>query len=256
MCVSGGHAVMLSTLKRLAPDWARAAARSLLDSARAVPTQYREIRRHARLTRERDAAFLVYLNQSFRGLHVGAEFYALENWFNTDLTPLKPGIYYLDATEPLPFPSHSFDFIFSEHMIEHIPLASGLKFLAECRRVLKPSGILRIATPNLRNILALGSNHDPRVTMYLEWAAKFSALPTSFPLDTMVINNFFRAWGHQFLYDPETLTTALQQASFRDITRAQVGLSGHFPLQGLERHGDTIGQWVNEFETMVFEARA
>ena len=138
----------------------KAVARCLLDGVSRAPSHYRDIRRHHSLAQERDAAFRAYRNHPFLGLHIGAEFYVLENWFNTDLEPQKPGIYYIDANQPLPFPSHSFSFVFSEHMIEHISLLAGVRFFAECRRVLKPSGVIRIATPNLRNIVALLSNHD------------------------------------------------------------------------------------------------
>src|SRR5437764_7318704 len=40
-----------------------------------------------------------------------------------------------------------------------------------------------------------------------------------------VINNNFRAWGHTFLYDKDTLTDALRTAGFEDITAHKVGSS-------------------------------
>src|SRR5271169_951480 len=89
-----------------------------LDHAR---VRYWCVRHYQRLSRERDAAFALYKSHSPRGLHIGAAYFALENWFNTDLDPRKEGVYYVDATQPLPFPDHCFDFVFSEHLIEHIP---------------------------------------------------------------------------------------------------------------------------------------
>src|SRR5262245_54774413 len=108
-----------------------------IDHAR---VQYWCARRYRHLSRERDKAFAQYMRQSFRGLQIGAQTVHLKNWFNTDLDPREEGMYYVDATQPLPFPDNSFDFVFSEHMIEHIPFAAGLELLRECRRVLKPSG--------------------------------------------------------------------------------------------------------------------
>jgi predicted SAM-dependent methyltransferase len=214
-------------------------------------------RHYQRLSHERDAAFTRYSSYSPRGLQIGAAGTTLDNWFNTDLDPRKEGVYYLDATQPLPFPDHSFDFIFSEHMIEHIPFASGLQLLSECRRVLKPSGVVRTATPNLKNILALIADHDPDVERYLDWAVETFKLPQKpFPKAPVVINNFFRSWGHQFLYDPETLREVMARAGFRDIVQQQVGTSVHVPLRGLEHHGHAIGEWINQFETMVFEGSA
>jgi predicted SAM-dependent methyltransferase len=239
------------------PHNLRDAVQSLAEGVQHARIQYWCVRHYRRLNQERDAAFAVYGNQSPRGLHIGAADFVLENWFNTDLDPRTPGVYYLDATRPLPFPDGSFDFIFFEHMIEHIPFAAGRQLLAECRRVLKSSGVVRIATPNLRNILALISNHDPATETYLNWAVEtFNLAQDPFPKALVVVNNFFRSWGHQFLYDPETMRRAMEEAGLAEIEQQRVGESAHRPLRGLERHGQAIGESMNEFETMVFEGTA
>ena len=214
---------------------------------------YRSHRRYKRLRRERDAAYGSYSVRSPQGLHIGAERFSIPNWFNTDLDPVRPDTYYLDATKPFPFHWDAFDFIFSEHMIEHLSFRQGLDMLRECRRVLKPGGVIRIATPNLCNILALTdeSSHEA----YLQWAIKEFDLPRDpYPKATSVINNFFRSWGHQFIYDPEMLRTTLQQEGFTDVTQCEVGESCHPNLRRLERHGERWNDFINKFETMVFEA--
>ena len=230
------------------------AVRSLRATAGYGRNIYRSYRRHKRLRRERDAAYGSYSVRSPQCLHLGAERFAIPNWFNTDLDPTREGTYYLDATKPFPFHYGSFDFIFSEHMIEHISFREGLDMLRECRRILKPGGVFRVATPNLRNILALipeGDTHEE----YLRWAVEEFNLPRDpYPKAPSVINNFFRAWGHQFIYDPEMLRTAMQQSGFTEVTECEVGESRHAPLRGLERHGERWNDWINKFETMVFEA--
>jgi predicted SAM-dependent methyltransferase len=218
--------------------------------------QYQRIQRQKPLQRDRDTAYAAYSSRNPQCLHLGAEFFALPKWFNTDLEPRSEGIYYVDATQPFPFPNGSFDFVFSEHMIEHIPFGDGLKMLAECRRILKPGGVLRTATPNLRNILALMTGADGHEA-YLRWAVEEFQLPKApFPKAPGVINNFFRAWGHQFIYDPEMLRKAMEQVGFVEIVQCEVGASRHPILRGLERHGERWSPWVNEFETMVFEGSA
>jgi len=235
----------------------RAAVRCLHEGIHYARTQYWYARHYGRLAPMRDAAFAAYTKQSPRGLHIGASDAALEKWFNTDLEPHSPGVYYLDATQPFPFPDRCFDFVFSEHMIEHIPFSTGLRFLLECKRVLKPDGVIRIATPNLRNIVALITARDPEADRYLDWAVETFQLPKSgYPKAPMVINNFFRSWGHQFLYDPETLQEAMAQTGFGDIVQEAPGRSSRLFLQDLERHGTVIGDWTNQFETMVFEGTA
>jgi hypothetical protein len=72
---------------------------------------------------------------------------------------------------------------------------------------------------------------------------------------TFVLNNAFRAWGHMFLYDEETLRSSLHQAGFVDLRRVPFGESDDPQLRGLERHGAVVGsRAMNEFETMVLEA--
>jgi predicted SAM-dependent methyltransferase len=227
------------------------ALRSTAGYARDIYSSYQ---RHKHLRRERDAAYVSYSIRTPQCLHIGAERFSIPNWFNTDLDPVRKDTYYLDATKTFPFHWDSFDFIFSEHMIEHLSFQEGVGMLKECRRVLKPGGVIRIATPNLRNILALmdEENHKP----YLEWALKEFDLPKSpYPQATSVVNNFFRSWGHQFIYDRAMLRTALEQEDFSDVTECQVGESQHPELRGLERHGVRWNDFINKFETMVFEAK-
>jgi len=51
----------------------------------------------------------------------------------------------------LPFPAAAFDVVVCLAAIEHAPLAAGRAFLAECRRVLRPGGVLVLSTPLRRN---------------------------------------------------------------------------------------------------------
>ena len=62
---------------------------------------------------------------------------------------------YLDATQTFPLPDCSFDYIFSEHMIEHVTYQNGKRMILECYRVLKPGGLLRISTPDLSFLVDL-----------------------------------------------------------------------------------------------------
>jgi hypothetical protein len=81
---------------------------------------------------------------------------------------------------------------------------------------------------------------------YVRWAAETLEPELHAPLPGAVINNFFRSWGHAFIYDPQTLRHALEQAGFVDIEERTVG--------ELERHLAEEPQF-NEYETFVLEAR-
>jgi len=90
-----------------------------------------------------------------RKLQIGAGRAPLEGWLNSDLHPRRKNIIFLDASAPLPFPDGAFDYIFSEHMIEHLSRDQGSHMLRECFRILKPGGKIRLSTPNLEAILRL-----------------------------------------------------------------------------------------------------
>src|SRR4029450_4609520 len=74
-----------------------------------------------------------------RKLHLGASRNHLSGWLNADIYPLDAGILYLDVTIRFPFGDSSFDYIFFEHLIEHIDFQDGMVMLRECWRVLKPN---------------------------------------------------------------------------------------------------------------------
>lgn len=57
-----------------------------------------------------------------------------------------PGIDVIaDITKPLPFSEHTFDVVMLSHTLEHI--SEPYELLRECRRVLKPGGLLILAVP-------------------------------------------------------------------------------------------------------------
>jgi predicted SAM-dependent methyltransferase len=145
--------------------------------------------------------------------------------------------------------------MFTEHMIEHISFSSAFFMLKECNRVMKKDGAIRISTPNLRFLIALYSDNLSDVEKeYLNHSRKY--LDQNMPLNpATVINNFFRDWGHQFIYDFENLQFLLSRSGFRDIKEVEVGFSDCKELRGLEMHGNEIGVEFNRLESIVVEAK-
>lgn len=200
-----------------------------------------------------------YLAQDgVRKLQIGAGPTQSPDWLTTDIgvTPRGQAVY-LDAARPFPLPDASFDYVFSEHMIEHIPYAAACSMLRECLRILKPGGRIRIATPDLDRLLSLKGPEPSALQMeYLRWITRVM-LPGGTPVSpTFVINNQFYNYGHQFLFDEACLRGALSEAGFVDIRRMPVGESDDLHLVRVERHGANIGnEAINAYETMVLEAR-
>lgn len=209
--------------------------------------------------RRRRAARAYFRSHEQAKLNIGAgPDFRLEGWLNTDCNPdHSRGVAYLDATQPFPFKDSTFDYVTSEHLVEHLTYNEGLGMLRECFRVLKPGGRLRLATPDLRVYVDLFRAGKSDVQhRYLRYhAGKFLA-ETGVHSECFVINNEFRNWGHRFIYDRETLSAAMEQAGFVDVVRHASGESDDENLRGIERHGKVVGnEEMNRFETMVLEAR-
>lgn len=187
-------------------------------------------------------------------LQIGAQCNGIDGWLNVDILPKDRQTVYMDATQPFPFENNTFDYIFSEHMIEHISFLEGEFMLKECYRVLKPGGALRIATPNLQFLIDLYSENKTATQQnYIKFSKQF--LKKELPeMDTMIINNFFRDWGHQFIYDKKALSYTLEKAGFSHITFCNVGQSHFAELHDIERHGQEITEEFNKLESLIAEA--
>ena len=183
-----------------------------------------------------------------RRLQLGAGEHPHDGWLNTDLHDYGRGneLVFLDVRKRFPLPDASFDTVYSEHMLEHLTYADGQRCLRECLRVLRPGGVVRIATPSLERLARLYDGGSDVQTRYVEWAVETLEPETAAPLPGVVINNFFRSWGHRFIYDPETLRHALTEAGFVDVDERPPGELEHH----LAEHPD-----FNEYETFVLEAR-
>lgn len=71
------------------------------------------------------------------------------DWTNADLVAAAPGVMTVDLRSRLPFADAGFGAVYHSHVLEHLDAATGEAMLAECFRVLKPGGVLRVVLPDL-----------------------------------------------------------------------------------------------------------
>jgi predicted SAM-dependent methyltransferase len=190
-----------------------------------------------------------------RKLQLGSGSNPLEEWLNTDIRPRRRERVLLDASRPFPIEDETFDYVFGEHVIEHLTFPEGLSMLRQCHRILRPRGRIRIATPNLERVAGLFV--DPKTAVqraYIEYVTDHYIGKSTGYRASFVINGHFSIFGHRFLYDPETLEMAAREVGFDQCSWWEPGESDDPNLAGLESHGRIVGEEINRFETLVMEA--
>jgi predicted SAM-dependent methyltransferase len=148
-------------------------------------------------------------------LNLGGGGVLSNRWLTADVTARAD--VFMNVTKPLPLPDATVDVVYSEEVVEHISRAAGRQMLAECFRVLKPGGTLRLTTPSLDY---------------------FAKQALSNPAAVQQINDIFFGHGHQFIYSEAALRQVLaetgyvniQSSSYRDA-KAKYGSFDSHPVR-------------------------
>jgi predicted SAM-dependent methyltransferase len=204
---------------------------------------------------EVDPALAAYLAlPGPRCLEIGAGWNARPGWLTTDLNP-PPGhvCVGLDATKSFEIPSETFDFVYSEHMIEHVSFEDGRNMLEECNRILKPHGVIRIVTPSLGFLSrVMSADRGLLEDSYRNWSVTTWVPEAPQVTNAFFLNNFVRNWSHTFIYDRETLELVLRLSGFEPIVFCELNKSAHPLLCGLANTGK-IPPGFLDLESMVLE---
>jgi predicted SAM-dependent methyltransferase len=131
----------------------------------------------------------------------------------------------------------------------------GMKMLSESYRILAPGGKVRIATPNLLRLVALFDDHKSDTARnYVQGKLAWHDWPTHPRAESFILNLQLSSFGHRFVYDAETLNSAMLKTGFRSIQEYRGGDSDDPNLQGVEfRQSSSIAP-LNDYETMIFQA--
>jgi SAM-dependent methyltransferase len=148
---------------------------------------------------------------------------------------------YLDATQRWPFEDGSLEIVYADNMIEHIPLEAARVMLAEAYRCLRPGGVIRLVTPDLRKHVELYLSGEEAVTGTVGTFYRGLGLTVEHPVD--VVRVPIASFGHHvgYLYDLASLSAELQRAGFTDAAEYALGDSSHAAMKDLDQRTDEGG---------------
>jgi len=134
--------------------------------------------------------------------------------FNLDW---NDNIYLHDLTKKFPWADSSVDMVYSSHTLEHFSKDDGQSFLAECYRVLRKNGIIRIVVPDLR--------HD--VIEYIkgricadDFVERLGVLYFNRKNKLKRLLSPFYSFPHKCMYDYSRLIEILSKIGFQSSPRA------------------------------------
>jgi predicted SAM-dependent methyltransferase len=114
----------------------------------------------------------------------------------------------------IPEASGTVDVVYSSHMLEHLDRREARLFLHECKRIMKPNGILRLVVPDLK----------PRIDYYYTFEKDGDRLLESFLFDLDKPRGLLN-WlnhavtggrNHHWMYDFGSLSRFVESCGFHD----------------------------------------
>jgi predicted SAM-dependent methyltransferase len=151
-------------------------------------------------------------------------------WINLDLY-YGADVIYWDCRKGLPFRDGAVSAIFAEHVFEHFEIEPDARaFLQECRRCLRPGGVLRLVVPDAGAYLKAYGDWNALARMRAlrredgRWIDPW--LNDAYLTQMQLINAVFRqGQEHRYAYDEETLSLVLRQADFSQVVPQAYGKS-------------------------------
>ncbi|MEO8485265.1 MAG: methyltransferase domain-containing protein [Betaproteobacteria bacterium] len=174
-------------------------------------------------------------------VNFGSGPFPVAGWINVDLDPAGRPDVIADLAHALPFADACADAIFSEDFVAQLEPATLLRFLAECRRMLKPSGTLRVLTPDLRRFARMYVDEPARLVEI--WTATVGVpLPNGTAGD--VLNLGMKLAG-RWQYDAETFARIATEAGL-DTALSAYGESRHPAMRGIDlrKPGEAVSMYL------------
>jgi predicted SAM-dependent methyltransferase len=152
-------------------------------------------------------------------LHLGSGTNYLDGWINVDILGMSPDLLW-DLRMGVPFPDACADIVCLEHVLEHFVYSDVLDVMSECRRVLKPGGLLRVGVPDFGSYIESYSGDHA----YIE-----TNRPDR-PTPLLAVAEVVLSHGHRSAWDGETLVRFLEETGFESVRRCEWGESAIEPV--------------------------
>jgi SAM-dependent methyltransferase len=124
-----------------------------------------------------------------------------------------PSIVVHDLRRPLPWPDRAAAAIYSCHTLEHLSRDDGRRLLHECRRVLRPGGVIRIAVPDVAQLIG---EYEKGVFPAVELVERMGVAaeePGDGPWKRRLAPLF--RFPHRCMYDGDSLLAAMAEAGLK-----------------------------------------
>ena len=180
------------------------------------------------------------LRRSELKLHLGCGAEVFDGWVNVDYAlgawlakvPLfrvfnrklkifnldwDPRIHLHDLTRKFPWQDESAGVVYSSHTLEHFSRKDGRHFLAECHRVLKKGGIIRIVVPDLGYIARQYLGGELPADQFLHALGVLYGMYGNNRLKNRLA--FLFEFPHKCMYDAPTLQQILEEIGFQAASR-------------------------------------
>lgn len=145
---------------------------------------------------------------------------------------------FLDATARWPLEDGAVSHVYADNVIEHITLDAGRAMLAEAFRCLRPGGVIRLVTPDIRGHVELYLSGAQALDTAVGRRYRDAGLVVEHPIDLVRIP--IGSFGHHtgYVYDFDTLEAELKRAGFHSVTRYDLGESDRAEFKGLDQRGE------------------
>ncbi len=164
-----------------------------------------------------------------------------------------------DVRRPLPWPDGAFECVYASHLLEHLYLNQGRRLLAECFRVLRPGGVVRIVVPDLHVCAEafLAGKTDSALAMP-HGCAKSPGDNFNLLVIYHGVDEPGGPWGtrwyhrrntfhqHKWMYDEPSLSARLREAGFTGVARRGYLESAIASIAEVEREVRVVGNLAVE----------